>query len=88
MICSIANIIANLGTNLPTLAQYILNAAGNPALLCILGNYLLIHLHEAAEAGLNEGTSYRPNTISAMDFNGGPKTEELSRTTTTSMSCE
>ena len=48
--------------------QNVLKAAGDPALLCVLGSHLLIHLKEAAEKGLNGGTSYRMEAISAIDF--------------------
>ena len=67
MFCTLANVVSESATY-PTNVEYVLSAAGNPALLCVLGNYLLIHLKEAAELGLNGGTSFRPKTISAMDF--------------------
>lgn len=64
--CSTANIIA-YSTEFSSFFAYILNACGNPSLLCVLGNHLLIHLKEAAEDGRNEGTSYKPK-MSSMSF--------------------
>ena len=49
-----------------------MDAVGNPALLCVMGNHLIIHLKEAAEKGLNEGTSYRLETLNAIEFGRGP----------------
>ena len=43
-------------------------------LFSIPGNRMVIHLKEAAERGLNEGTSYRTPTVDEMEFsvtNGG-----------------
>ena len=37
---------------------YVLNACGSPSLVCVAGNYLLIHLKESGEAGVIEGASY------------------------------
>lgn len=47
---------------------------GDPTLLYVLGNHLLIHLKVAGENGLNEGTSYRSARISSISFGPG---EEL-----------
>ena len=49
----------------------ILGAAGSPTLLCILGGHLLINLKEAGELGVNEGTNYRSNSVSDIDFAEG-----------------
>ena len=65
--CCVVNIVASVA-ELGTLSFYILYVAGSPTLLCILGNYLLIHLKEAGEIGLNEGTSYRFDLNSSMNF--------------------
>ena len=53
------------------LVRSILNAAGSPTLLCIFGGHLLINLKEAGEMGVNEGTNYRSNSISDIDFAEG-----------------
>ncbi|EJD03285.1 uncharacterized protein FOMMEDRAFT_156672 [Fomitiporia mediterranea MF3/22] len=51
----------------------LLNAAGNPALLCVLGSHLLINLKKAGELGVNEGTNYRSRAVSDIEFaHGGP----------------
>lgn len=52
---------------LSTLAATIIYAAGSPAIICVMGSYLLIRLKEAAERGLNEGMTYMPN-VSLIDF--------------------
>lgn len=65
--CCVVNIVASVA-ELGTLSFYILYVIGSPTLLCILGNYLLIHLKEAGETGLNEGTSYRLDPTSTMNF--------------------
>lgn len=49
------------------LAVVILNYYASTPLLSVLGSYMLFHLKEAAELGVNEGTSYRV-TISDMEF--------------------
>lgn len=67
MFCVVAALIP-LTTDLDILPASLLQAAGNPSLLCILGSHLLIHLKEAAEEGFNEGTSYRPKSLSVIDF--------------------
>lgn len=56
-----------------------LQTCGDPILLCLLGNHLLVHMKEAAENGLNEGTSYRSQSISAIDFDRSPTTNESSK---------
>ncbi|EJD04960.1 uncharacterized protein FOMMEDRAFT_154110 [Fomitiporia mediterranea MF3/22] len=48
--------------------SYLLNAAGSPALLCVLGSHLLINLKEAGEMGVNEGTNYRSRVVSNIEF--------------------
>lgn len=49
-------------------AQGVLIVVGSTSLLCILGSHLLINLKDAAERGLNEGTKYRPDTVSGLNF--------------------
>ena len=68
MVCATANMIAN-ATGLSSYFAYIVNACGQLPVLCILGSHLLIHLKEAGETGMNEGTSYKPE-ISSMNFAG------------------
>ncbi|KAH8105641.1 hypothetical protein DFH11DRAFT_1691975 [Phellopilus nigrolimitatus] len=45
-----------------------LSIMGSPSFLCVLGSRLLVHLKEAGERGVNEGTSYRMRTVSTMGF--------------------
>ena len=49
-------------------AADVVNAAGSPTLLCILGGQLLINLKEAGERGLNGGTNYTSTSVSDIDF--------------------
>ena len=67
--CSVCNLVAN-ATTVTTQVLNVIDTIGNPALLCVLGNYLLINLKETAEKGLNMGTSYtlKEKTLSAIDF--------------------
>lgn len=51
-----------------TTVQYIFNCIGDPTILCIIGSRLIIHLKDAAERCVNEGTSYQPGSLSVMDF--------------------
>lgn len=46
----------------------LLELLGSPSFLCILGSNMLFNLKEAGERGLNEGTSYRVKSVSAMEF--------------------
>lgn len=62
-----ANIIAERVRMSDTAARTLF-ALGTTSLLCVLGNHLLINLREAAEKGLNEGTSYMPSPASAVNF--------------------
>lgn len=62
--------------DLSTLLENVFNTVGSPSLLCVLGSHLLIHLREAAEEGLNEGTSYRLYSVSAIDFEHGAELSE------------
>ena len=48
----------------------IIGAIGSPTFLCVLGCRLLIHLKEAGDIGVNEGTSYRLKSVSQMQFAG------------------
>ncbi|EJD03353.1 uncharacterized protein FOMMEDRAFT_156759 [Fomitiporia mediterranea MF3/22] len=54
-----------------TFASNLLAAAGSPALLCLLGGYLLINLKEAGQLGVNGGTTDRSKVISDIEFAGG-----------------
>lgn len=69
---------------LSTLAASLIFAAGSPAVLCVVGSHLLIRLKEAAERGLNEGTTYRAN-ISAVDFDLSLSSEESMSGTLTNL---
>lgn len=66
-LCSAANILGNV-TKFNAFFAYVLNVCGTPTLVCVVGNHLLIHLREAGDARVNEGTSYRLKTISALNF--------------------
>ena len=47
----------------------VLQGLGSPTLLCILGSRMMFNLKEAAEIGVNEGTSYRfSTTVTGMEF--------------------
>jgi hypothetical protein len=50
--------------------QLLLNAAGNPLLLCIIGSRMFFNLKEAGKAGLNEGTNVGSHraTVSSIRF--------------------
>jgi len=65
--CSLTNVIS-YATEVNAIFSYVLVTIGSPALLCVTGSHLLIHLREAAEKGLNEGTSYRLDSVSVIDF--------------------
>lgn len=62
-------------TSLNTIAANILVAIGHPGFLSILGSRLLIHMKEAGEKGVNEGTSYRFVSEMDMDFAVPPAPE-------------
>lgn len=66
--CNVAMIISDTTTNPAVVSKAILGIIGSPSLLVILGARLLVHLKEAGEKGVNEGTSYRVETLSNMDF--------------------
>lgn len=70
--CSVCNLVAN-ATTVTTQVLNVIDTIGNPALLCVLGNHLLIHLKETADKGLQIGTSYtlKEKTLSAIDFQVG-----------------
>ena len=70
--CCVLQIVQNSINIDNTLASNILIMVGNPTLLCILGGHLLINLKEAGEIGVNEGTNYRSNSVSDIDFAEGP----------------
>ncbi|THH05848.1 hypothetical protein EW145_g4505 [Phellinidium pouzarii] len=65
--CTIPRMMVN-AIGLRTLLSNIMDAAGSPTLLCILGSRLLIHMKEAGERGVNKGTSYRMRTMSDIAF--------------------
>ena len=60
--------IRQFSIQLSTLWIYVLAVVGNPAILCVLGNYLLISLKDAAEKGMTPGMSYESKSISAIEF--------------------
>lgn len=74
--CAVINILTFV-IDLSVLLEDVLNALGSTALLCILGNHLLIHLREAADEGQNEGTSYRTKSLSTIGFEQGVELSEL-----------
>lgn len=67
--CTMANIIA-VFTETNPIATFALVAVGNPPLLCVVGNYLLIHLREAAGyCPDDETTQYlEPQQISSIRY--------------------
>ncbi|EJD05361.1 uncharacterized protein FOMMEDRAFT_152659 [Fomitiporia mediterranea MF3/22] len=58
--------LARVGELTTPLVGDILERAGCPTLLCVLGGHLLINLKEAAELGVNEGTNYRAHSIKVI----------------------
>ena len=64
------NLAALLEGQTPAVREFLL-AIGHPSLLCILGSRMFFNLKEAGKQGLNEGTSYRPRTVSNMEFEQG-----------------
>ncbi|EJC99466.1 uncharacterized protein FOMMEDRAFT_160521 [Fomitiporia mediterranea MF3/22] len=66
--CCVLNImeikLVPTNDNLATLIQQ----AGNPAFLCILGSRLFFNMKEAGKLGVNEGTSYRMKSLSNIEF--------------------
>lgn len=68
ILCSIFAIVSDMSSiSEQFAAQNVINALGNPTLLCILGSRMFFNLREAGEAGVNEGTnvgSYRSTTSS------------------------
>ncbi|PAV19288.1 hypothetical protein PNOK_0422100 [Pyrrhoderma noxium] len=68
MICCAFQIMQNM-LYLPNPAiATIINLVGSPTFVCVLGCRMLVHLKEAGEIGVNEGTSYRSDQISTMEF--------------------
>ncbi|THH05849.1 hypothetical protein EW145_g4504 [Phellinidium pouzarii] len=65
--CTVAQITSDI-TELSTFLSNLLEIIGSPTLLCILGSRLLIHMKEAGERGVNEGTSYMMQTMSDIAF--------------------
>ena len=60
------NILANtLFVN--SLVTDVLDAFGDPTLICVAGSYIMIHLKEAGEDGMNGGTS-NDAKISSINF--------------------
>ncbi|KAI5114804.1 hypothetical protein M0805_000731 [Coniferiporia weirii] len=71
MICGVAHITTNWVDQLvtPNAATNIVHAIVNSTTLpCIVGRRLLVHLNEAAEIGVNGGTSYRARSVSDIQF--------------------
>ncbi|KAL5501298.1 hypothetical protein ACEPAH_8558 [Sanghuangporus vaninii] len=68
--CSLLNILTFRISISNDILASILNAVGNPPLLCIFGARMLINLKEAAERGQNEGTNIKisSRTMSQIDF--------------------
>ncbi|KAL5476994.1 hypothetical protein ACEPAI_3180 [Sanghuangporus weigelae] len=67
--CSVCQIVSYVLVEISPLTADVLNAAGSPTLLCILGSQMLIDLKEAGERGANVGTNYTPaNSVSEIDF--------------------
>ncbi|KAL5501239.1 hypothetical protein ACEPAH_9626 [Sanghuangporus vaninii] len=60
------NKLEDLGTS--DLEQLILQEAGMPAYLSILGSRMLFNLKEAGKRGLNEGTNYWLKSLSNIEF--------------------
>ncbi|EJC99537.1 uncharacterized protein FOMMEDRAFT_160604 [Fomitiporia mediterranea MF3/22] len=56
----------------------IIEQAGNPSFLCILGSRLLFNMKEAGKLGVNEGTNYRTKSMSTIEFEQPAGSEETS----------
>ena len=68
IICCVFNIM-NLKLEISNeFLASLLAQAGSPSFLCILGSRMLINLKEAGKIGVNEGTNYRTNEMSVMQF--------------------
>ena len=66
---SILKIVTNFVVDVNLVVASILDFAGNPAFLSILGAHLLFNMKEAGERGLNQGTSCGSElTVSDIDF--------------------
>lgn len=61
--CSVANLTAST-TDFNSDFSFVLSASGNSALLCVMGNHLLIHLKEAAREGIDRTMC----TLSTVEF--------------------
>lgn len=70
---SLTAIIGDL-MGLGNVAAYVIYAAGNPVLLCVVGGHLLINLKQATGVGHSEGTSY-DSSFTSMDFDLGLASE-------------
>ena len=66
--CNVAMIISDTTTDPHVVSKVILGILGSPSLLVVLGARLLVNLKEAGERGVNEGTSYRVETLGEMQF--------------------
>ena len=55
--CSVAYIVDDIVIMAPTLTS-VIQAAGSPTLLCILGSRMFFNIKEAAEHGVNIGTNW------------------------------
>ncbi|KAL5521857.1 hypothetical protein ACEPAF_1701 [Sanghuangporus sanghuang] len=60
----------------------IIQQVANPVFLSVLGNRMLFNLKEAGKYGFNEGTNYRPKSLSGIEFcePDVPGTEDVSST--------
>ncbi|KAH8112208.1 hypothetical protein DFH11DRAFT_513148 [Phellopilus nigrolimitatus] len=66
--CSVMEIVSDQLEVSNVVLDNLLSTLGRPSLLCLLGSHLLVHLKEAGEWGVNEGTSYRMTTMSNIEF--------------------
>lgn len=70
--------VSSLATMSPIL-HIVFDTVGEPALLCVLGSHLLIHLREAAEDDRNEGTSYSLSSNYANQYEQDAESSELGK---------
>ncbi|KAH8107333.1 hypothetical protein DFH11DRAFT_1517754 [Phellopilus nigrolimitatus] len=69
ILCSAIDLILASESNVANvLLAGTLALLGSPSLLCVIGSHLLVHLKEAGEQGVNEGTSYRMTPVSSIGF--------------------
>ncbi|THH05340.1 hypothetical protein EW145_g4868 [Phellinidium pouzarii] len=66
---SIAQILAvELNNSTSLWPSAIFGVLASQTLMCVLGSHLLVHLKDAAQKGVNGGTSYRGTHLTAMRF--------------------